>query len=93
MQHINTIWITGMVEVINMLNHAGAILWVTHGVVGAQEAQRLTTSMHRSSTDAAHARTTGLAMGKTHVVPLLLSPTMRIAQAAPFGSAGTVRNV
>jgi len=58
MQHISTIWITGMVEVINMLSHTGAILWVTHGVCGAQGAHRLTTSMYRPSTDAAHPRTT-----------------------------------
>ncbi len=69
-----------MVEVINMLSHTGAILWVTHGVGGAQVAQRLTTSMHRPSTDAAHPRTTCVAVGRTHVVPLLLTPTMRKQQ-------------
>ena len=69
-----------MVEVINMLSHTGAMLWVTNGVGGAQGAQRLTTSMQRLSTDAAHPRTTCLAVGNTRVTSLLLTTTMRKQQ-------------
>lgn len=77
MQHISTIWITGMVEVMNMLSHTGAILWATHGVCGAQGAQRLTTSMHRPNTDATHPRISCVAMSRAHVVVLQLTPTRK----------------